>query len=231
VAPITSPPQIPIQPGPDFLTAWNAHWANGDSVLLNSTPTEKGLLAGEMALATPPPGNTVMILVTDGQPSCGMNESVIAERLLTKNIKTYVIGLPGSAGGVGILDQVAVAGGAITAGCTSNCFITPTDATTLEQALGTIATTVVTTTKVVTVENCSFTITAPDGGNVDDVHLIVTDATTGQDYEVPHDGWMVSSDHSMATLTGDVCDQAKGGAFISFSFQFGCVSVPILPTR
>jgi hypothetical protein len=81
------------------------------------------------------------------------------------------------------------------------------------------------------VQSCSFAISAPDGGNVDDVHLIVTDATSGQQYEVPHDKWDVSADHTTATLGGEICDQAKGGSFVSFSFQFGCVTVPILPAR
>ena len=35
-------------------------------------------------------------------------------------------GLPGSGDGTDVLDKVAIAGGTAPAGCTTNCFITPT---------------------------------------------------------------------------------------------------------
>ena len=195
VSPIGTPPQIPIQPGPAFLTAWNNYWAPPVAAKGAGTPTEKGMLAGAAALATPPPGNTVMILVTDGQPTCGSNESAPAAQLLQMGIKTYVIGLPGSAGTT-VLDNVAIAGGTAPMGCTSNCYTSPDDAMGLQTVLGSIATDIVMTTTVVSIKNCDFTLDPPDGGNPSDVHLVVTDAKTGQQYEVPQmmgDGWTLSS--------------------------------------
>src|SRR5262249_33302562 len=94
VDPIDKPPQIKIQPGAQFLAAWNADWAPPVAAKGSGTPTEKGILAGEAALMNPPPGNTVMVVVTDGAPTCGMNEQAGVQRLAQKNIKTYVIGLP-----------------------------------------------------------------------------------------------------------------------------------------
>lgn len=189
--------------------------------------------AGEAALATPPAGNTVMILVTDGQPTCGSNESAPAQRLLQKGIKTYVIGLPGSAGTT-VLDAVAIAGGTAPMGCTQNCYITPDNAMTLQDVLSHIATTVTMTTTVVSIKDCNFALSPPDGGNASDVHLVVTDAKSGMDYEVPQmdgDGWTLSSDNLTATLGGSVCDDAKAGAYSNFSFSYGCVTVPRLPPK
>lgn len=233
VDPIGTPPQIPIQAGPAFLNAWNAYWAPPVAAKGAGTPTEKGMLAGEAALMTPPPGNTVMVLVTDGAPTCGMNEQAPAQRLLQKNIKTYVIGLPGAAG-TAVLDNVAIAGGTAPAGCTQNCFISPMDSAALQMVFSNIATTVVTTMKKVSIKDCNFQLTPPGNANPSDVHLIVTDTTSNMQYEVPQmatNGWTLSADYKTATLTGSICDGAKSGAYSNFSFQYGCVMVPPLPIR
>jgi hypothetical protein len=233
VDPVTVPPQIAIQPGPAFLTAWNGYWAPPISAKGGGTPTEKGMLAGEKSLATPPPGNTVMVLVTDGAPTCGANEEAPAQRLLQKMIKTYVIGLPGATG-TAMLDKVAIAGGTAPMGCTTNCYVSPSDPNALKSIFANIATTVVTTTTTTTIKDCSFMLMPPDKGNPADVHLVVTDTATGMKYEVPQDpmnGWTLSSDFHTATLTGSICDGAKGGAYSNFTFQYGCVQVPPLPIR
>ncbi len=161
VAPLTSAPQMSIRPGPAFLSAWNAYWSRGAAVLAAGTPTEKGLLQAEAALATPPAGNTAVVLVTDGQPTCGANESAVATRLVKKGIKTYVVGLPGAAGST-VLDQVAIAGSAAPAGCTRDCYLSPADPAELQKALATIATTTVTKTTSVSVEDCTFKLSPPD---------------------------------------------------------------------
>jgi hypothetical protein len=233
VDPIGTPPQIPIQPGPQFLSAWNSYWAPPVAAKGAGTPTEKGMLAGEAALATPPPGNTVMVLVTDGAPTCGMNESAPAQRLLQKNIKTYVIGLPGAAG-TAVLDQVAIAGGTAPMGCTQNCYISPMDSAGLQKVFSNIATTVVTTMKKVSIKDCNFQLNPPADANPSDVHLVVTDTASNMQYEVPQaaaNGWTLSPDFKTATLTGSICDGAKSGAYSNFSFQYGCVMVPPLPIR
>jgi hypothetical protein len=232
VDPVTVPPQIPIQLGSGFLTAWKAHWPAPLTAQGSSTPTEKGMLAGEAALANPPPGNTVMVLVTDGAPTCGKNEEAPAQRLLQKGIKTFVIGLPGSGDGTDVLDRVAIAGGTAPAGCTSNCFVTPTDLASLQKVFSNIATQVVTSEKKVTIKDCTFQLTPPANANESDVHLVVTDTATQTQYEVPQaNGWGLSGDYKTATLTGAICDGAKSGAYSNFSFQYGCVKVPPLPIR
>ncbi|MFC1643344.1 hypothetical protein ACFL5O_11795 [Myxococcota bacterium] len=233
VSPISSPPQLPIQSGPSFLSAWNVYWTQGAGALRGGTPTEKALLQGEAALATPPPGTTVLVLVTDGEPTCGSNESAVAARLLEKGIKTHVVGLPGSRG-ARVLDQVAIAGGTAPPNCTSNCFLTPADGTELRESLASIATTTVTTTTVVSIDDCTFELSPPQDANAnpDDVHLVVTEAASGQQYEVqrsPGTGWTLSADQTTATLEPAVCDAAKAGKFSSFDFRYGCVSVPELP--
>src|SRR5947209_2931797 len=92
--------------------------------------------------ADPDPGGA---RVPDGAPTCGSNEEAPAKRLLQKNIKTYVIGLPGSEG-TDVLDRVAIAGGTAPAGWTSNCFVSPSDSAALQNVFSNIATTVVTST-------------------------------------------------------------------------------------
>jgi hypothetical protein len=232
VDPVTVPPQIPIQLGTGFLTAWKAHWPAPLTAQGSSTPTEKGMLAGEAALTNPPPGNTVMVLVTDGAPTCGKNEEAPAQRLLKKGIKTFVIGLPGSGDGTDVLDKVAIAGGTAPAGCTTNCFITPTDLASLQKVFSNIATQVVTSQTKVTIKDCTFQLTPPANANASDVHLVVTDTATQTQYEVPQaNGWGLSSDYKTATLTGSICDGAKSGAYSNFTFQYGCVKVPPLPVR
>jgi hypothetical protein len=226
VAPMGSAPQVPIQAGASFLTAWNAHWTAGrqDSM---GTPTEKALLEAEAALATPLPGATAVVIVTDGQPTCGSNETAIVARLLENDIKTYVVGLPGGAGAT-VLDSIAIAGGTAPAGCTSDCYLTPTDVTELQESLAGIVETTVTTETVTTVDSCSFTLSPPGNADPENVHLIVTLASSGEKFEVPRapdNGWTLSDDNLAATLEGATCEAAKQGDFSSFSFQYGCVEV------
>jgi hypothetical protein len=230
VAPITEPPQIGFQSGQAFLTAWNTYWSKGAAALGMGTPTEKALLAGESALAAPPPGNTALVLVTDGAPTCGSNESAVAARLLTKNIKTYVVGLPGVSGAANLLDKIAIAGGTALAGCTSNCYLTPATGADFQKSLAGIASTVVSTTTEVSIVDCTFRLSPPTdaSANAKEVHLVVTELASGQQFEVPNgpDSWTLSADAMTATLQGSVCSAAKAGVFSGLSFQYGCVTVP-----
>ncbi len=220
-----------IQPGATFSEKWKAYWRGGESVLQTGTPTEAALLEAEAALSKPPEGNTVVVLLTDGQPNCGTNEAVVATRLQAKGIKTYVVGLPGASEGTRVLDAIAQAGGTAPSGCTSNCFLTPTNSADLESVLSNIASTTVTTTTVPAIQDCSFTLHPADGADPADVHLIATDSADGKQYEVPQSsgsGWTLSEDHQTATLEGAVCEGAKTGKYAGFSFQYGCVTAPPL---
>ena len=171
------------------------------------------------------------MLVTDGEPTCGANEADIAARLLTRGIKSYVVGLPG-ARGAEVLDRIAIAGGTAPAGCTSSCYLVPDDAQGLEEQLALVATRVVTTETRLSIEDCLFGLSPAPGADPNDVHLLVIDAASGQRFEVPRDatnGWILSSDQRNATLVGGSCQAAKAGQFSAVEFEYGCVSAPPLP--
>lgn len=227
---IAQTPQISLRRGNAFLTAWAAMGASSGSTV-PGTPTEKALLQAEAALASPPVGGTALVLVTDGQPTCGDNEAAIAARLLTRGIKTYVVGLPG-AQGAAALDRIAIAGGTAAPGCTSACYLYPDDPQALERALALVATRVVTTETRLSIDACQFDLSPAAGADPNDVHLLVNLAPNGERFEVPRDasnGWTLSSDQRSATLLGGSCEAAKNGQFTAIEFEYGCVTVPVLP--
>ena len=219
---IWQPSQINFKPGPDFITAWQTYWQT--NVLVLGTPLNRAFDRADEALTQSGlAGKTVVVLFTDGEPVCtdGMPAPQRAALWLSKGIETYVIGLPGAASSQ-LLNDIAVQGG-------TTAFLLPTDSAQLEQQLSKIAQTTVTTA----IDNCTITLNPPPP-NPNDVHLVVVDALSGKQYEVPHDdgngnGWTLSPDGKTATLTGTVCDDAKGGRFTSVSFEFGCVDLPPLP--
>ncbi|HET9953651.1 MAG TPA: vWA domain-containing protein [Polyangiaceae bacterium] len=231
VKPIGSSPQIRILPGAEFLKQWSSLWTTTQAATGYGTPTEKGLLQARAALEHPPVGNTAVVLVTDGEPTCGSNEANIAAELLQKGIKTYVVGLPG-ASGAALLDSVAIAGGTAMQGCTRNCYISPSNPAAFQSALAQIASTTITTMTTRTIENCSFQLEPAPGADPNEVHLVVTDAQNMQQYEVPRpDGWTLGADERSAMLSPDLCERAKSGAFLDLTFQYGCVTAPVLPPR
>ncbi|MFZ5891398.1 MAG: vWA domain-containing protein [Myxococcota bacterium] len=230
---IAQTPQIGLRSGREFLTAWDQLWGQNSGSPVLGTPTEKALTQAEAALASPPDGSIAIVLVTDGQPTCGANEAGIAARLLMRGIKTYVVGLPG-AQGAAVLDRIAIAGGTAPAGCTSACYYYPDNPGALEEALALVATRVVTTETRLSIEDCHFQLSPAAGSNPNDVHLLVTDAASGQRFEVPRDatnGWLLSADQSSATLMGSTCEAAKAGHFSTIAFEYGCVIAPPLPPR
>ena len=120
-----------------------------------------------------------------------------------------------------MLNDIAAKGG-------TGALLLPTSYQQLEQELATIATTTVTAV----INDCVMTLEPPPP-NPDDVHLIVTDASTGQEFEVPRDpgngeGWTLSADGKTAEILGQVCADAKNGRFSDVRFEFGCVDVPPL---
>ena len=62
------------------------------------------------------------------------------------------------------------------------------------------------------------------------MHLIVLE--NGEEKEVLQQyrdgGWSVTPDGTVATLDGQLCEDAKNGRFESVWADFGCVEVPIL---
>lgn len=226
VSPITdttsADPQIPFMPGAQFIDAWVKHWAAGPLRL--GTPTEAGLIRGDQALgAANLKGNIVVILVTDGQPTCGSLQSTtgLAAKWKGLGIPTYVIGLPG-AGSAGApvpdLSGIAAAGG-------TTDYVMPSDGAKLQQLFSNI------TSKIVSrsLNSCDIKFGQPPS-DLKQVALVVTDAKTGQKFAVNQgpDGWQLAADGSKATLQGATCKDATNGTFSTVSFAFGCVKLPLL---
>ena len=222
VAPISQAPQIPIVPGAQFVTLWQQHFAPPWAVVLG-TPLHKALRRADEALQSPP-GKTVVVVFTDGHWTCGDgSEAGTVGSMLARGIKTYVVGLPGAYGIVG-LDMLAQAGGMAKPGCTQNCFLIPTNVQELQQELEKIV------TATVSIVSCEITLDPPPPA-LDKVHLVVSDA--GTRYEVPRDdgsgnGFTLSPDGATATLTGSICADAMSGRFFDLRFEYGCVDLPLL---
>ena len=206
-----APPQIALTPGAAFLSSWGAHFAAPGWATILSTPLADALHKADLALADPFafPGKRVVVVLTDGAPTCITAAAAVAAPVLamaSRGITTYVVGLPGSAGATALLDKLAAAGG-------TQHFLTPADAQALTAALAAIASGAV--------DPCTLTLDppAPDPAKV---WLYTTDAN-GTQTEVPQsDGWSVSADGATATLTGALCDGATHGAFTAMQFVFGC---------
>ena len=136
--------------------------------------------------------------------------------MATRGIKTYVIGLPGSANAATLLNAVAAAGG-------TGQYISPADPMDLQTQLAMIASN--------TVDQCTITLSPPPA-DPSMVHLIVTDAADPNGVEIMKspdgggDGWILSADGATATLLGTTCTNAKNGDYTSITFVYGC---PMLP--
>ena len=135
--------------------------------------------------------------------------------MFSRGIKTYAIGLPGSATAASLLNAIAAAGG-------TGTYLSPADQTTLETALAQITSS--------TIDQCTITL-SPTPPDVNAVYLFATDPAHPKGIEIPRvdggDGWMLSPDGTTATLTGSVCTTAKSGGYTTIQFVYGC---PALPT-
>lgn len=223
VAPASSAPQISVKPGGAFLSEWDQHFVTPPFFLLLGTPLNRALDHARTALEAIP-GGSALVIITDGQWTCVDNtEEANVKALFQRGTKTYIVGLPGSYGTAG-LDMLAAAGGTAKAGCTSNCYLLPSDGKELVDALSTIVTTTV------TVSSCVLTLDPPPP-DPKQVHLIGKEMQSGNEFEVlrsepSSDGWNLSADGKVATMTGAVCDAAKSGALRDLHFEYGCVVRP-----
>jgi von Willebrand factor type A domain len=221
VDPIGTPPQIPIEPGTTFLTDFTGHFSASGWKLILGTPTTAALDQADTALAGPGPANgkRAVIILTDGAPTCegdaGTNGLLApVQDMFSRGIKTYAVGLPGSAGAATLLNEIASAGGTST-------YYSPADQASLQTALANIASQ--------TVDQCTVTLSpAPPDPSL--VYLIVTDAAHPNGEVIPEvsdagaDGWILSG--NTATLTGAVCANAKAGMYSSINFVYGCPTLP-----
>jgi hypothetical protein len=219
VGTIDMPPQLKIEPGAMFVADFQAHFSAPGWTLILGTPTVTALKNADAALPDPSPlkGQRAVVILTDGAPTCDTVEADIlapVKDMFSRGIKTYAIGLPGSAGAANLLNAIAQAGG-------TTAYISPSDPTALQMQLAQIATQ--------TIDKCTVTLNPPPP-DPSQVYLVVTDAQHPKGYEIPRtvggDGWNLSPDGKTATLTGMVCTKAKDGDYTSVDFVYGCPQLP-----
>ncbi len=228
VNPITASDQLDFGPGPQAITTLQTG-SNGSPLYqpVGATPTSEAVAAADMALSGATlVGTTVVILITDGEPNCNWDQNAtvttISNWLSQKNIKTYVVGLPGAMSGNGpmVLDALAQAGGTMT-------YLTPADSMTLQMKMADIVQQTISSG----FDSCSIDL-MPATTVPDKLQLVVEEASMqGVLENVPHDlgtagGWTISPDGSHVELTGGLCNSAKNGTFTKLTFQFGCKDIP-----
>ena len=191
-------------------------------------------------------GNTFVVLLTDGAETCKpaelpklLDQDVPNARLW--NIRTFVIGAPGSEQARSLLSQMAWEGGtASSSNCSrgsaqpdeGDCHFDMTEsvdlAADLNAALQEISRT--------TILSCEYAVPEnPDGGGVDLNKVNVTFTPGGGRQErivkddsdecAAVDGWQYSSDYSKIVLCGEVCDRVQADAEGRVNIQLGCPTV------
>jgi hypothetical protein len=222
VAAIDSGSQIGFQPGAGFVGAWNTYLSSHKPS--GFTPTGTAVQLADAALSSAQlVGTTAVVLITDGDPNCGTNDSQVNRFVagwLAKGIKTHVIGLPGADAGESRLNALAAAGG-------TTSFLTPSDSAGLQSALAAIVGSSVSSS----IDSCRIELPYRPP-NLDDVTLAVVQ--DGVKQAVARDlgasgGWSLDADSLEITLTGALCEQAKVGTYSNVSVVFGCADLPPLP--
>jgi hypothetical protein len=194
------------------------------------------------------PGTRFAVLITDGIPtfSLGCDDSnrgqdnavdsspLVGEaaRSLSRGIRTFVIGSPGSDGARESLSRMAEAGGTATPGCSHDgptyCHFDMTQAqdfaTALADALGQIAGLAL---------SCSYDIPSPpNGGQLDPAKVNVLFRPAGGQEEIIaqslgqscSEGWQFSPDGAQVLLCGSTCTRVRNADQGSLTLQFGCAS-------
>lgn len=201
------------------------------------TPARYGLIAAIDALNRPvEPGPGVIILATDGAPNCnpdlppcsgadcttgtpfcdgmfgtiGCLDNAIVDTIsefLEGEIKTYVIGIPGSEEFSAVLDAMAVAGG--TARSESPKYYEVSDRDELISTLG-----VITDAEI----SCVFELDSiPE--NTNDINVLVDDQPLRRD---DPDGFVYNEEDNTIELLGRTCEDLKSGGIGNVKFLFGC---------
>jgi Mg-chelatase subunit ChlD len=200
----------------------------------------EALLAGSVT------GNNFVVLLTDGAETCARNLlTELVERDVPTarqwNIRTFVIGAPGSEQARSLLSEIAYQGGtAASAGCShgssradrGDCHFDMTEsadlATDLNAALQEIS-----RTKIL---SCEYDVPEnPDGTGVDLNKVNVT-FTPGEgrreriskddsDDCSAVDGWQYNADYTKIELCGEICDRVQADPEGKVSIELGCPTV------
>ena len=235
-------PAVPIAPLDDahnteldtFLDTVEPH---GNTPLAGATILSYAHLFDELQ-ASSLDGNVFVVLLTDGFETCKVDE---IDKLLTQdvpnafdllNIRTFVIGAPGSEDARSLLSQIAWAGGTPAADdCThstdppevGDCHFDMTEsqdfatdlAATLEQISGTV----------LTCELDVPTNTTGEGVDLDQVNVDINDQPYDKvDCSAGESGWQYNDDSTLIILCGAACDAATQDN-ATVSIVLGC------PTR
>ena len=222
VEPIDGMGQIPFQPAPQFLPAWDAHWTLAGVGTGVGTPMQEAFdRANEAIGAAQLEGDMAVVAVTDGAPNCfpggdatDLEINRASTWLAERGIKTYVVGLPG-AQGVQLLNDVAAQGG-------TTEYILPDDPKQLEDRLRML---IQETSKTV-FDSCSIKLT-PAADPADQLLMVVKEANDDTLHQVPHmltptAGWTITPDGTQVEIVGDLCADAMNGRFTSITFQYPC---------
>lgn len=208
-----------------------------------ATPTHGALrFGGQTVGAADFPGNKFIVLITDGVPTytidCeGDPPAAVpsgpivdeAASLLDDDIRTFVIGSPGSEDARSDLSEIADAGGTAATGCSNDgpdyCHFDMTTATNLGDALrgalGAIAGQIL---------GCEYSIPTPPSGMVIDRNAVNVIYTAGDGTEQTlspdtttggcTDGWEYDGDDIV--LCGPTCDRVQNDPNGRVELLFGC---------
>jgi hypothetical protein len=191
-------------------------------------------------------GNHFVVLLTDGAETCetGQLGDLVARDVPNArgwNIRTFVIGAPGSEQARSLLSEIAWEGGtASSSGCShgsaradeGDCHFDMTEssdlAADLEAALQAISRTKVLSCEYAVPEN-------PTGGgvNLDEVNVTFTPGggrperilKDDSDECDAVDGWQYSPDLTRIILCGDVCDRVQADAEGRVNIELGCPTI------
>lgn len=257
---VQSSPNVPLAPlTPSHVAALTAAFANVTPG--GGTPIAGALILGykhlhQQAMA---PGNRFVVLVTDGSDSCldryaeqGVTGDVVARLIDTEipkaisvNIRTFVIGAPGSESNRGLLSKIAFTGGtAVNPDCDhestdpepgAECHFDMTATTNfaadlaraLEQITGRTA------------EQCEFDVPAPDDDvEVDPTKVNVDYFENGdrmdasrhvellRDDTLPCDegaeGWQYLEGNTRIRICGSVCERVRADPGPEVVVSLGC---------
>lgn len=190
-------------------------------------------------------GDKYVVLATDGQltmcvgctqdSSCGLDAETAAlavdvKTYANKGIKTFVIGVPGSAGYASSLSQLAQNGGTARPNCTgaagNYCHFDLSDSANnfgdlLSQALAAIAGEAL---------SCVYDIPSTDAGTFDKNKVNVQLTSGGTTDGIPRDstrqdGWDYSDDGTQIVLYGPACEEAKASAGGKIDILYGCPTI------